>query len=132
MRSDKTLKNCLLLSIVGFVTYAIWNSGVHENHLFVAVILAYILMLHERTREHWAIATILAVMFNVNMFVFYGVTGSKLQSRIVGVDLSGILAILYAVAWVLLVVYAWRAAGVARLKDNEHAEREHLPAMGST
>jgi uncharacterized membrane protein YecN with MAPEG domain len=72
---------------------------VHENHLFVAVILVYMLMLHERTGEHWAIVTILAVMFNVNLFVFYGVTGTELQSRVVGVELSVVLAMLYAVAW---------------------------------
>jgi hypothetical protein len=104
------LKHCLLFSIVGFVTYVIWNSGVHENHLFVAVILAYMLMLHECTREHGAIATILATMFNVNLFVFYGVTGTELQSRIVGIDLSVILAMLYVVAWLFLVVHAWGAA----------------------
>src|SRR4029077_18108271 len=105
MRREHTFKNCLLFSIIGLVTYVIWNSGVHENHLFVAVILAYMLMLHEYTREHWAIVTILAIMFNVNMFVFYGVTGTKLQSSVVGVDLSGALAMVYAVAWLLLVVY---------------------------
>ena len=101
MRSEKTFENCLLFSVVGFVTYVIWASGVHDNYLFVAVILAYLLMLHERTREHWAIATILAVMLNINMFVFYGVTRTQLQSRVVGVDVSVILAMLYAIAWLL-------------------------------
>ena len=130
MRSEKTFENCLLFSVVGFVTYVIWASGVHENHLFVAVILAYLLMLHERTREHWAIATILAVMLNINMFVFYGVTGTQLQSRVVGVDVSVILAMLYAIAWLLLALYAcgvWQPK-----KQGERAEREtHLPAARS-
>jgi hypothetical protein len=112
---------------IGLVTYVIWNSGVHENHLFVAAILAYMLMLHQRTREHWAIVTVLAVMFNVNMFVFYGVTGTKLQSPVVGVDLSGVLAMLYAVAWLLLVMYAWEVTQPR--KEGGNAEREtHLPA----
>jgi hypothetical protein len=129
VRSEKTFTNCLLFSIVGFMTYVIWSPGVHENHLFVPVILAYMLMLHERTREHWAIVTILAVMSNVNMFVFYGVTGTELQSRVVGVDLSVILAILYAVAWLLLTVYAW---GAHPRKEGEHAEEEmHFPTVGS-
>jgi hypothetical protein len=126
IRAEKTFKNCLLFSIVGLVTYVIWNSGVHENHLFVAVILAYMLMLHQRTREHWAIVTVLAVMFNVNMFVFYGVTGTKLQSPVVGVDLSGVLAMLYAVAWLLLVMYAWEVTQPR--KEGGNAERAHLPA----
>jgi hypothetical protein len=85
------------------------------------------LMLHQRTREHWAIVTVLAVMFNVNMFVFYGVTGTKLQSPVVGVDLSGVLAMLYAVAWLLLVMYAWEVTQPR--KEGGNAEREtHLPA----
>ena len=73
-----------------------------------------------------------AAMFNVNLFVFYGVTGTELQSRVVGIDLSVILAMLYTVTWLLLAVYAWGAAGTARRKESEHAEKEHLPAMGST
>jgi len=130
MRTEKIFKNCLLFSILGLVTHATWNVGVHENHLFVAVVLSYMLMLHERSREHWAIVTILAVMFNVNLFVFYGVTGTKLQSPVVGVDLSTILAMLYAVAWLLLAVYAWGAAQPR--KEGERAEKEtHLPVMVS-
>jgi hypothetical protein len=65
----------MLFSIIGLVTYAIWNVGVHENRLFVAVVLAFM------TREHWAIVTVLTVMLNVNMFVFYGVTGTEFSLR---------------------------------------------------
>jgi hypothetical protein len=122
IRSKKTFNNCLLFSIVGVVTYSIWNSGVHENHLFVAVILAYMLVLHERTQDNWSIVTILAVMFNINLFVFYGVTGTTLQSRVVGVDLSVLLAILYAVVWLLLMVYVWGPA--QSRKQSDHAENE--------
>ena len=82
----------------------------HENHLFVAVVLAFMLMLHERTHEHWAIVATLAVMLNVNMFLFYGVDGTARLSPVVGIDLSVILALLYAVAWLLLALYALGAA----------------------
>jgi hypothetical protein len=107
---DKSFQCCLLFSIVGCVTYVIWNAGVHENHMFVAVILAYMLMLHKYTPEHWAITIILAAMLNINMFVFYGVTGTELQSRVVGIDLSVTLAMLYVIAWLFLVVHALTAA----------------------
>jgi hypothetical protein len=120
IKTDKTFKNFMLFSILGLVTYTTWNSGVHENHLFAAVILAFMLMLHEHSREHWAITTILAVMFNVNMFVFYGVTGTQLLSPVVHVDLTGPLAILYVVAWLLLVVYAW----MQPTKDGKQADKE--------
>jgi surface polysaccharide O-acyltransferase-like enzyme len=80
------------------------------------------LMLHERTPEHGVIVTILAAMFNVNLFVFYGVTGTELQSRVVGIDLSTILAMLYVVAWLFLVVYAWGAP--QQRKESERGESE--------
>jgi hypothetical protein len=125
MRSKKTFTNCMLFSIAGLVTYTIWNSGVHENHLFVAMVLAFMLLLHEHTREHWAIVTVLAVMLNVNLFVFYGVTGAQLQSPVVGVDLSGIMAMLYVVVWLFLVVYVWGLKG-----ESTNVEKEiHLPEM---
>jgi hypothetical protein len=123
IKTEKTFKNCMLFSILGLVTYTTWNSGVHENHLFLAVILAFMLMLHEHTREHWAITTILAVMFNFNMFVFYGVTGTQLLSPVVRVDLSGPLAILYAVAWLLLAVHAWAQP---RKADKDVENETHL------
>jgi hypothetical protein len=130
-RSDKTFQDCLLFSIVGFVTYVMCNTGVHENHWFLAVVLAFMLVLHSRIREHWAIVTIISVMANINLFVFYGVTGTtELKSRVVGVDLSIILAMLYAVAWLLLVVYVWEAAQPT--KEGERTEKEtHLPIMVS-
>lgn len=110
IQSDKSFQNCLLFSIIGFVSYLIWNTGVHENHWFSAVVVAFMLMLHTRTREHWAIVTILVVMANINLFVFYGITGTELESRVLGLDLSIVLAILYAVAWLFLAMYAWQAA----------------------
>jgi hypothetical protein len=127
MHSEKSFKNCITFSILGLVTYTIWNSGVHENHLFVAVILAFMLMLHEHTREHWVIVTILAVMLNVNMFVFYRVTGAQLQSPVVGVDLSGVLAMLYALVWVLLVVYAWEPKKARAIVEKKTRLPEIVP-----
>jgi hypothetical protein len=125
---QKGLSHCLLFSITGFVTYVTWNSGVHENHLFVPVILAFMLMLYEYTLEHRAITIILSVMFNVNLFVFYGITGTELQSRVVGIDLSIILAMVYVIAWLLLVVHAWGAAGSGT--QTEHAESKTDSARG--
>ena len=114
MRSEKTYVNLLLFSLSGFMTYVMFNAGVHENHWFVAVILAFLLISHCRTQEHWAIVAMIAVMANLNLFIFYGVTGTTVQSRVVGVDLSIILAILYAVAWVLVVAYTWRVSQLSR------------------
>jgi hypothetical protein len=103
------INDCLLFSIIGVVTYFNFNSGVHENHLFVAVLLAYILMLFTHTRQDRALVTFLVVVSNINLFVFYGVTGTELQNRVVGVDLSLVLAILSVIAWPYLVFYVWNS-----------------------
>jgi hypothetical protein len=110
MHVEKRFEYCILFSILGFVTYAIWNSGVHENHLFVPVILAYMLMMLKYTSESWAITAVIAAMLNINLFIFYGVTGTQLQSRVVGIDLSVVLAMLYIVVWLVLGAYAWGVA----------------------
>jgi hypothetical protein len=107
IRRIDSVENCLLFSIIGSVTYFLLNSGVHENHLFAAVLLAYLLMIFTRSRENWALATLLAAMFNTNLFVFYGVNGTALQNRVVGVDISLILAILCVFACTCIFLYGW-------------------------
>ena len=130
MHAEKKFEYCLLFSIVGFLTYAIWNSSVHENHLFVSVILAFMLMMLKYTLEYRAITVVIVAMFNVNLFIFYGVTGTELQSRVLGIDLSVVLAMLYGVAWLVLAAYAWGAA-----QPREEGERSEkgtdLPAVVS-
>jgi hypothetical protein len=122
-RSDKTFQDCLLFSIIGFVSYVMWNSGVHENHWLVAVVLAFMLVLHWPIREHWEIVTIISVMANINLFVFYGVTGkTEIKSRVVGIDLSIILAMLCAVVWLLLLVYVWQVASSRTAQKHQHAD----------
>jgi hypothetical protein len=74
-------------------------------------------------------------MFNIDLFIFYGVTGPELQSRVLGIDLSVILAMVYVVAWILSVVHAWGAAQprtvsepaerAQQLRKPEHRLREH-------
>jgi hypothetical protein len=46
-------------------------------------------------------------MLNVNLFVFYGITGQEVIARTVGIDLSVILALLFGAIWLLLFFYGW-------------------------
>jgi hypothetical protein len=130
MRVEKRFEYCLLFSIVGFVTYAIWNSGVHEYHLFVPVILSYMLMILKYNSETRAITVVIATMFNINLFIFYGVTGTELQSRVLSIDLSIVLAILYIVVWLVLAAYAWGVAEPAQ-RGERSEKRTDLPAAVS-
>lgn len=130
MRVEKRFEYCLLFSVVGFVTYAIWNSGVHENHLFVPVILSYILMILKYNSETRAITAVIATMFNINLFIFYGVTGTELQPRVLGIDLSIVLAMLYIVVWLVLAAYAWGVAEPTQ-RGERSEKRTDLPAAVS-
>jgi hypothetical protein len=96
-----------LFSVVGVVTYGVWNSAVHENHWFIALVPAFVLVGTTRDPAARWIAVLVAVMFNVNLFVFYGVTGQEVIARTVGIDLSVILALIYVAIWLLLFCHAW-------------------------
>ena len=79
--------------------------GVHENHLFVAAILA--ILLAWRAPARWAEALLVALIFNVNMYTFYGSSGPGLEfERVIfhRVDMALVLAIFnvgfYIYLWV--------------------------------
>ena len=104
-------------ALAGYLAYFIFNIGVHENHLFLATILAAIgaaLSPDKRLRA------ILVVAFsNLNLIVFYGFTGNGLGfGRVVGIDVTLILAAVN----VLLFLYFWRSLvfpGVARAQAGQ-------------
>jgi hypothetical protein len=110
IRTPKNYANMLFFMVLGVLTYGIWNTAVHENHWFVAVIPALLLAHETRMPWHWAIAVLVATMLNINLFVFYGITGTPLVSHVVGIDLTLVLAALFAVAWLLVFRQARRLA----------------------
>src|ERR1700674_5405714 len=89
-------------SLVGYLSYFMFNIGVHENHLFLATILAAVaagLAPDKRLR-----AVLIVGMSNLNLIAFYRFTGSPLTfSPVVGVDVS----IIFAAVNVLLFLFFW-------------------------
>lgn len=110
LRSERTLRNCLLFSILGTMTYCTLNTGVHENHWFLPLFVAFSLLLHERTETNKLICLLLAVMANVNVFFFYGLTGEPIQPPVLGMDLSIPFAILCVTVWLAFALYVRKAA----------------------
>ena len=107
LRIERSFANLLLFSTLGVVTYGVWNSAVHENHWFVALIPAFLFAgMTGRSSARW-MCLLVSVMLNANLFVFYGITGQQLIERNVGVDLSVVLATLYAAMWLIMMRYAW-------------------------
>ncbi len=111
MRSPKTYANMLFFMVLGVLTYGVWNTAVHENHWFVAVVPAVLLAHETGLPRHRALFVLVATMLNINLFVFYGITGTQLMSRVVGFDLTILLAALFAAAWLMVFRDGRRLAG---------------------
>jgi len=83
IKSKKEFKDLLTYSMLGFLAYFIFNTGVHENHLLIPALLALL-------NGNY----IVPIMANVNLFMFYGLIGNGLGiSRMVfSYDVTLILA----------------------------------------
>ncbi len=90
---EKTFRNLLLYAIAGFFAYYTFNTGVHENHLFLLLFLAAALVWLDRSFQ-W-VALLLGLINNANLFFFYGVDGGLHFQRplILGGDLAVWLAV---------------------------------------
>lgn len=90
-RRGRSLQDFVFYSLLGFLAYFVLSTGVHENHLFYAAIISVVLFLIDRSYIYHAGICCLAA--NVNMILFYGLTGAGLPfSRVVGVDLAVVFA----------------------------------------
>jgi len=77
----------LLYALAGYYAYFVLISGVHENHLFVAAIVASLLFIRDvNTRS---VALFVMLMNNINLILFNGLTGEGLQHSLVfGLDMT--------------------------------------------
>ncbi|MCX6537583.1 MAG: hypothetical protein NT151_01415 [Acidobacteria bacterium] len=98
----------LAYSLVGFLAYVTLSSGVHENHWFVPSFLAIALL--QYGRQWLKVAVAVGVIANLNLLLFYGISGHGLDfTRVVGIDVTVPLA---AVA---VAMYFWLATVVRRM-----------------
>ncbi len=103
-RAAKTFENLLLYSLLGYLTYFMLGVGAHENHLYIAIILAA--MLAYANKEYLPLFLTWALVANINLFIFYGIDGRALPfSRIVwGFDTSVLLAFVNVMLFVAFFV----------------------------
>ena len=74
-KGKNNYKNVLKCAIAGYTGYFLFNSGVHENHLFLAMILMILLYLEEMTKHNFYRMILYIVAFNVNLLILYGLSG---------------------------------------------------------
>jgi hypothetical protein len=104
----RSFRDLLWLSVLGCLAYFTFNTGVHENHLLIGVVLGVILAAHER--QAWPIALAIGAFSDVNLLLFYGVDGMGFHySRLVGgVDAALIIALLMTGFFPLVMAVALR------------------------
>jgi hypothetical protein len=90
VRQTKTFERLILYSMLGYFAYFSFNTGVHENHLFLLSCLAWILAFIEPAQLLRAIN--FAVAMNANLFLFYGAFGSRLNPVVAGFDITLLFA----------------------------------------
>lgn len=90
-RRARPVEELLSLSFVGYVSYFIFATGVHENHLFPACLIALALAgLQPGRLGAYLLWTTVA---NINIYFYYGVDGVEpTWRRVLGIDLSVLLA----------------------------------------
>jgi hypothetical protein len=92
LRRKNTFENVIRYAFVGFLAYFTFNTGVHENHLFAACLLAAVAFLNDRNQGMTFVTW--SIVANVNIFLFYGLDGRGLPfERVVGFDSALMLAL---------------------------------------
>ena len=89
-RQTKTFERLIIYSLLGYFAYFCFNTGVHENHLFLIGCLSWLLVLIEPTQLTRMVT--LAIAANVNLILFYGAFGQRVNPVIAGVDITLLFA----------------------------------------
>jgi len=82
----KTFENLLLTALLGSFSYFMFSTGVHENHLFLASLLAMVLFCINPRFLYLGFGVLL--ISGLNLFVFYGVSGSNTGGFLFHWDMS--------------------------------------------
>jgi hypothetical protein len=109
-RQKKTFERLIVYSILGYLAYFIFNTSVHENHLFLVCCLAWILAYIDRSQLIRCIN--LSIAANANLFLFYGAFGQRLNPVIAGLDISLLFAAANIVLFLDLLIRTFKSDGV--------------------
>ena len=85
-RRQKTFQRLLVYSMLGYLSYFLFNTGVHENHLFPIACLAWMLVFIDSNQLVRAIN--LSVAANMNLFLFFGAFGQRINTVVAGIDIT--------------------------------------------
>jgi hypothetical protein len=116
----RTFVNFLRYSLLGYLAYFTFNTGVHENHLFVAIILAALLCDQDRNEIILAGGVIGLSTMNLFFFAF-----RNHPARVVGgID----LAVPAAIAATCFFVVTWVREALKPRRDRARPAADEGPA----
>jgi hypothetical protein len=115
-KSKRNMEDLLAFSLFGYLMYFTFNTGVHENHLFLALLLS--VMLVAQNKNYLSLAIYIAAAFNLNIFLFYGLNGRSGPPHVLGgLDITLVFAIIntlvFTRAWFLYTVNQHHTTGAA-------------------
>ncbi len=112
LRKVATFENFIRFVIVGYMAYCTFNIGVHENHFFMAGLLAVVLYWLS-SRELYS-TLIIVLIANINLFLFYGMNGGYPYDRMIGMDISIPLALFNVIFFIAFwAISGWQKPGIA-------------------
>jgi hypothetical protein len=111
-RQKKTFERLIVYSVLGYMAYFVFNTGVHENHLFLVVCLAWILVFVNS--GHLLRCLSLSLAANINPILFYGTFGRGLQFQrvVAGVDVTLLFAVANLCLFAGLLLHTFKTDGV--------------------
>jgi hypothetical protein len=110
VRPKKTFRQLIVYSMLGYLSYFLFNTGAHENHLFPIACLAWILVFIDSSQLLRAIN--LSIAANINLFLFAGAFGQGVRCVIAGVDITLLFALANIGLFVGLLVHTFLSDGV--------------------
>jgi len=114
---EKKFENLILYSVLGYLAYFLFNIGVHENHLFLTVIMSILLLWLDA--KHLTLAVVVIFLFNVNLWIFNGFEGSTLGLNRGIWPVSFVLSFLNLVLFITLInKYIYQSNFLVKLKNS--------------
>jgi hypothetical protein len=98
-RQEKTLRTLLLYGALGALTCFLFNTGMHENHLYVVPLLT--VGLAALDGRYLAFHTVWVLGAVMNLVVFYGFGAGLGFSRFVGIDLVLVFSVVFTLFYFL-------------------------------
>lgn len=110
LRQTKTFERLIVYSILGYMAYFVFNTSVHENHLFLVCCLAWILVFIDSSQLIRCINLSLAA--NANLFLFYGAFGRRVNPVLAGIDITLVFAIANVCLFAGFLIHTLKSDGI--------------------